>query len=177
MYSTQEKNEVVQFLEKSREGLNAAVTGLSQDQLAFKPSQNAWSIAGIVEHLAIVEERIIARISQMLAGEPASAAAPSGSEAALFGKITDRSSKFNAPEVVHPTGEPLANSLARLAVTRRRILDLMESLPPDFRRRSMPHPAFGPLDGHQWLVTLAGHSVRHTQQINETKTAPQFPQH
>ena len=95
----------------------------------------------------------------------------------LFGKVLDRTAKFQAPEPVQPTGKALADSLERLSVTQRKIVDAIHSAPPDFRQRAMPHPVLGLLDSHQWLVALAGHCGRHTLQINETKAAPNFPAH
>jgi hypothetical protein len=32
----------------------------------------------------------------------------------------------------------------------------------DLRDHFFDHPAFGPLDGYQWLVLISGHSARHT---------------
>ncbi len=31
------------------------------------------------------------------------------------------------------------------------------------------------VDGHQWILFVAGHSARHTAQLNEVKTAPGYP--
>jgi hypothetical protein len=131
-----------------------------------------------VEHLAIVQERVIGRIDQLLLSTPD----PAPNEAAftdeiLTEKVADRSAKFPAPEVAQPRGHRLSDSLERLAAGRRRVGELVASAPPDFQHRSMPHPVFGPLDCHQWLVALAGHCVRHTKQILETKGSASFPTH
>jgi hypothetical protein len=45
-HTLQEKNELLQRLDCSRERLIAAVAGLSQPQGNFKPSPDAWSVAG-----------------------------------------------------------------------------------------------------------------------------------
>jgi hypothetical protein len=31
------------------------------------------------------------------------------------------------------------------------------------------------LDGYEWVLFVAGHSERHTKQINEVKADPNFP--
>jgi hypothetical protein len=175
MYSIEEKNELLQKLDKSLDGLTAAVAGLSEAQSNFKPSPNGWSVANIVEHLGTVEDFVILRVQQMpTAPDDGNFKDPDG---VLFGRVADRSAKFQAPERVQPTGTPLAHSLERLVVSRQKIADLIRSAPDDhFRRHSMPHPVFGPLDGHQWMVAVAGHCNRHTQQIIETKAAPNFPE-
>jgi hypothetical protein len=176
MYSTQEASNIIQHIELSRQSLGAAISGLSEAQSNFKPAANRWSIAETLEHIATVEERVIGRISQMLASAPA---APDGrvndSDSILISRVLDRSSRFQAPEPVQPTGKPLSHSMERLAVSRQKLIDLVRSAPPDFRERTASHPALGPLDAHQWMIAVAGHCGRHTAQINETKTAPDFP--
>jgi hypothetical protein len=176
MYTDQEKQQVLQHLDRGRDVLLEATVGLSEAQANFKPSQDSWSVAQIVEHLAMVEDRVIGRVLQLLEVSPAvQEGKVEDSDAVLIAKVMDRSKKYRAPDVVQPAGEPLADSFERLTVSRSKLADLLKSAPPDFRERSMPHPVFGPLDAHQWLVALAGHCGRHTLQICETKSAANFP--
>jgi hypothetical protein len=175
MHSLQEKNELLQRLDGVRERLIGAVAGLSQEQADFKPSSDTWSVAGIVEHLATVEDLVIIRLEKM-ASEP-NHGMFKDSDVVLFDKVVDRTERFQSPERVHPTGKSLGSSLERLAATREKIVGLIRSAPDGhFRQHSMEHPVFGPLDGHQWVVVVAGHCLRHTEQILETKAAPNFPQ-
>jgi hypothetical protein len=175
MHSLQEKNELLQRLDCARERLIAAVAGLSQAQVSFKPASDAWSVAGIVEHIATVEDRVIMRVEKMTSEQDHGKF--KDSDVVLFDKVVDRTERFQAPERTHPTGESLGSSLERLTATREKIVGLIQSAPDgNFRQHSMAHPVFGPLDGHQWVVAMAGHCLRHTQQILETKSAPNFPQ-
>jgi hypothetical protein len=177
MYSTQEGNDVLLHIDNAHEALVTEVTGLSDAQSRFTPSPEAWSVSGIVEHLAIVEDRIVSRLHELLTSppEPDKPVATKEEDDALKRRILDRSSKAQAPEATHPTGKSITESLDSLLVSRNKIRDILRSAPADFRQRSMPHPRLGPMDCHQWLVTLGGHCARHTQQIIETKTAPGFP--
>jgi hypothetical protein len=177
MYSIREGTEVLERIDDAHDALITAVAGLSDAQSHFKPAPEAWSVAGIVEHLAIVEDRIVGRIHELLASppEPDKPVAREADEI-LNHKILDRSSKAQAPEATHPTGRrSIAESLDSLVVSRNKIRDILWSAPADFRQRLRPLPRGGPIDCHQWLVTLGGHCMRHTQQIIETKTAPGFP--
>jgi hypothetical protein len=177
MYSIREGTEVLQRIDDAHDALITAVVGLSNAQSHFKPAPEAWSVAGIVEHLAAVEDRIINWIHELLASppEPDKPVATEEADEILKHKVLDRSSKAQAPEATHPTGRSIAESLDSLVVSRNKIRDILRSAPADFWRRSMPHQRFGPMDCHQWLMTLAGDCTRHTQQIIETKTAPGFP--
>ena len=177
MYSIREGTEVLQHIDDAHDALITAVAGLSDAQSHFKPAPEAWSVAGIVEHLAIVEDRIVNRIHELLASAPEldRPVATKEADEILKHKILDRSSKAQAPEATHPTGKSIAESLDSLVVSRNKIREILRSAPSDFRQRSTLHSRFGPMDCHQWLVTLGGHCMRHTQQIVETKTALGFP--
>jgi hypothetical protein len=176
MHSLEEKDELLQRLDGARERLMGAVAGLSQSQANFKPSPDVWSVAGIVEHLATVEDFVVTRVEN-IASEPDHGNFKD-SDVALFDKVLDRTQKITAPERVQPTGKSLGSSLERLVASRQKIVGLIRSAPDGhFRQHSMDHPVFGPLDGHQWVVAMAGHCLRHTQQILEIKSAPAFPQH
>jgi hypothetical protein len=45
----------VQYLEQTRDGVVAAVKGLSGAQMKFKPAPDRWSVAEILEHIALAE--------------------------------------------------------------------------------------------------------------------------
>jgi len=174
-YSAQEKDELLQQLSNSRDELLASVVGLSVAQASFKPSAEAWSVAGIVEHLAIVENLVIIRLNQLASAPSVKETGKfSESDAILLDKVLDRSVRIQTPERGQPTGKPLAESVETLLTGREKVIDFVRSAPSDFRQRTLPHPVLGPLDGHQWLMALAGHCARHTQQIHETKSAFSF---
>lgn len=175
MYSAQEKDLVLQHLEQTKTGLLAAVQGLSEAQANFKPTAESWSVAGVVEHLAIVEGFVDVRLQQLPSMAKDSATNFKDSDAVLLERVADRSRRFAAPDRVQPTGRPLAQSVERILASRSKLTGFLQSPPADFHEHHMPHPVFGGLDGHQWLLALAGHCERHTRQIHEIKAAPDFP--
>jgi len=61
-YSTNERRELIQHLDKTRDDLLAAVRGLSEAQLNFQTSPKCWCIAGIVEHVVLVKDAVLARV-------------------------------------------------------------------------------------------------------------------
>lgn len=175
-YSANEKHQLIQYLDTTRDNLLAAVKGLSEAQLSFHTSPGCWSIAGIVEHVAMVEEAVITTVLQ----ERPSTSIPdrkivNETDAGLLRKATDRSAKLEAPGQFHPTGKPMAVSLEQFLSGRKKIVDCIQSTHLDLRHIVTQTRAFGPLDGHQRLLFLAAHSSRHTDQILETKSNPIFP--
>ena len=96
-------------------------------------------------------------------------------DAKVRAQVLDRSTKVQAPEMAQPTGrwKPAA-ALEHYLAARTHTAELVNST-PGLRAHVIVHPYFGPLDGYQWAIAVAAHSVRHTQQILEVKADPNFP--
>src|SRR5215475_6828582 len=140
MYSIREGTEVLQHIDDALDALITAVAGMSDAQSHFKPAPEVWSVAGIVEHLAMVEDRIVSRIHELLASppEPDKPVATTEVDEILKHKILDRSSKAQAPEATQPAGKRIVESLDSLVVNRNKIRGILRSAPEDFRQRSIP---------------------------------------
>jgi hypothetical protein len=59
--------------------------------------------------------------------------------------------------------------------SRKVAMDYIGTTNDDLRDHFFDHPAFGTLDGYQWLLLISAHSARHTAQIEEVKADPNFP--
>lgn len=158
-----------------RAKLKQVVADLSESELQARPEGEEWSIAEIVEHVAIVEGGMMRICGKLLrkAQEKGAAAAAGGavklSETFLEKSAGARETKFQAPEMVRPTGTmSIEESLARLDENRARLKELQplfESLDcADFK---FPHPAFGDITAHDWLALVGGHEARHIAQIQK----------
>ena len=171
----EERNQALEFLTQSRNGLFASVQGLSEAQWTFKPAPDRWSIAECVEHVVIVQDFVRANIGNLAAA----AASPERDEkqidALIIARVPDRSTRFPAPERVLPTGRwTPPEALDRYSASCQEIADRLSSA-SDLRGRAIPHPALGPLDGYQWILAVAGHTIRHTKQILEVAADPLYP--
>ena len=83
--------------------------------------------------------------------------------------------ELQALAAIKPTGELSRQEvLGRFAASRASIEAFLESA-ADHRNHAMPHPVIGLLDGYQWVLLIAAHSQRHTNQILELKAGPNFP--
>ncbi|HKR02919.1 MAG TPA: DinB family protein [Pyrinomonadaceae bacterium] len=170
-------NSVAQIFEEidaTRERLSQRVEGLSEEQALARPGADAWTVKEIMEHLAIIENRLLSMMKMMLAKVEGAAAAAGGGGPVKMKPFTldhhiERSlrEKYNAPEAVRPSGTvSLADSLANLARSREEL----RSLRPRIEATSLsvatyPHPAFGPLDFYEWLAFVGHHEARHLRQI------------
>ncbi len=165
--------------EKIREKTKQIVADLSAEQIAFLPDGEKWTIAHIVEHVAIVQDGM-SKISAKLLKEAQSAGKTSDG-AALLSKnfrqkaVEARELKFEAPDRVRPTGnQSIAESLKKMDETQRALEELQplfESVEcSDFK---FPHPFMGDLTAHEWLALVGGHEARHLSQIkNILKKSP-----
>jgi hypothetical protein len=168
-----ERTDELSSLEASAKELDRAVYNLQPAQWTFKPTIDRWSIAECVDHLAVVEERVL----NALKGRDRPAEPVSMTDAQLLERLGDRSKPIAAPELVYPTGRSGDGpaTFAAFHRVRRETIAFVATTGPSLRSQTMPHPAFGLLDGYQWVITMAGHVCRHLQQIDEIKQCDQFP--
>ena len=167
-------SEIYEANDKIREKLKKTVSGLNDEQANFLPEEDGegkWTIANIVEHIAIVQEGM-ARISAKLLSEAQNRGGQSDGKAKIsedFVKnaLESLDKKLEAPERVRPSGKvSIAESLAKMEETRQKLVDLrplFESVEcSDFK---FPHPFLGDLTAHEWLALVGGHEIRHIRQI------------
>ena len=164
-------NDIYEANDKIRRKLTELISNLSEEQAAFLPEGEKWTIANLVEHIAIVEDGMT-RISAKLLAQAQGAGKSFDGRVKLsenFAKkaAEARMQKFEAPERVHPTGKlSVAESLAKLEETRRKLNELRPLFETvdgsDFK---FPHPFMGEISAHEWLTLIGGHEARHLEQI------------
>ena len=165
------------YLEQTRDGVVAAAKGLSDAQLKFKPAPDRWSIAEVLEHIAMVEDGLYQNVTEKVMKAPAGQAGRDTAkiDAAVIAMLPDRSHKVKAPPEFVPSGRwTAADSLDHFLKSRARTMSYLEST-PDLREHVVDSPLGQPLDAYEWILFMAGHSERHTKQIEEVKADPNFP--
>jgi hypothetical protein len=164
------------YLAETQKGLVDAVRGFTDAQWKFKPAPDRWSAAEIVEHVALIEDvvhGVLEKIPQ--APPPAAGRDVQHIDQMLLAKVNDRSTKFQAPEAAKPTSRwTPADALDHFRAGRARTTELLTTT-PGLRAHAIAHPVFGSMDGYQWVLAVAAHAARHTQQILEVKADANFP--
>jgi len=170
--------EVLTELDTKRKSLESAIAALPAAFHGSRPAPERWSVAEIVEHLGIVE----ARIAQMLK-EKLDAARSSGLGAETdttpvapmldVAAVVDRSKPIVASEASQPrAGLSTNEALEALSQRRKELRDAIVAADGlALGSVEASHPRLGTLNVYQWLLFLAGHEGRHTDQIRETATA------
>lgn len=175
-----ERDYAMSQLHATRKGFLDAIADVSEDQWNFKPAADRWSIAQAAEHIVLSEDMLFNLATKRLMGTPAAPEKRSTikvTDEELFRATTDRSQKANAPKELEPAGKfkSKAELISAFKRDRDRTISYVEKTADELRDHIAPHPAYGALDAYQWLVLLAAHSARHTDQILEVKAAPNYP--
>lgn len=172
-----ERDRGIHYLEQTRDGVIAATKGLSEAQMKFKPAPDRWSIAEVLEHIATVEDALFQNVTEKVMKAPAgqSTRDTAKTDAAIMAMLPDRSHKVKAPPEFVPTGRwTPAESLDHFQQSRAKTISYLEST-QGLRDHVVDSPLGQPLDAYEWLLFMAGHSERHTKQIEEVKADPNFP--
>ena len=172
-----DRADALEYLEDTRAKFLTSIHGLSEAQWRFKAGPDRWSIAEVAEHIALSESLILGMVEGQVLKAPAKKPGEGISDKQLMAGIVDRSQKAQAPEVLKPVNKwPSRDALVKdFNAARDKTIAWTKTTTEDLRAHAASHPAFGPLDAHQWILLLAGHSARHTLQIEEVKTAPGYP--
>lgn len=180
IFSEKERTFLLEYFRATRTGLLSSVSGLSENQWNYRSGPDRWTIAEIVEHITIAENRIFDLISNRILQTPPVIDIPPSqiTEDSILALAHDRTQKFQAPESIRPVHQFSDSKSVLEAFEKARGLTVtfVKETPVDLRRYFGPHPVFKQnIDGYQWLVVLAAHCERHTAQINEVKADPNFP--
>jgi len=172
-----DRDRVIAELTESRQQFLDSVAGLSAAQWAFKPDEKTWSIAECAEHIAISEDLIFGNVSKMMQSPAEPDKKSAVTDDFILKAVVDRSHKFQAPEVLKPTHRFATTQeiIDHFKQSRERTIAYVRDTQDDLRAHFGDHPVLKTLDGYQWILLLSSHSRRHTAQLNEVKTNPDFP--
>ena len=156
---------------RMRQRLLETLSGVGEDEASKAIEGERWTVAEIVEHLSMVEESISKVCAKLLRKAQGEGKKSDGRVTVSDGYIQKSKEiaamRLEAPEFVHPKGSvTLVQSFDRMRQTGERLQEIkplfMEFDGTDLK---FPHPFFGDISAHEWLVLIGGHERRHTAQI------------
>jgi len=174
----QERDSLVKHLGQTRQAFLDSIAGLSDAQWTFKAGPDRWSIAEVAEHIAISETTILRLVTDQIMKGPVVPRSPdSVSDEKLLAGLLDRTSKFQAPEMLRPSNRWATRDVLTkdFVAAREKTATYVMTTTDDLHGHVAPHPVFKILDGYQWVLLLSGHSARHTAQIEEVKASAGYP--
>jgi DinB family protein len=172
-----DKDKAIQYLESTKKDVLDATSDLSPAQWNFKPAPDRWSIAECMEHIAAAEDFIRGIIIEKVMVAPA---APGRDvvaiDAAIIENVPARKTKAQAPEEIKPSnrfGSP-QGSIDHFVENRAKTEAFVKDT-PGLRDHAADGPSGTKWDAYEWVLLIAAHSERHTNQIKEVKADPNYP--
>src|SRR5580692_816386 len=120
--SPDERKFAIDYYIKTRDKLLADVKGLSQAQLNWKADTSRWSVYQCTEHIALAETVIWQwiQMTEHQAATPDKRSEEKHTTEEVIALTTDRSHKFQAPEMLRPGTQFPGEQAAVDAFVRRR---------------------------------------------------------
>jgi uncharacterized damage-inducible protein DinB len=171
-----EREALLKNLAESRERLLRVAERLSSEQWHYRPAPDRWSVAECVEHITTVEGRVLGLIQKTLESGPDASKSNAMKDEALFADVAGRVTRFQAPEMLRPTGRwPCEELLKEFEGARQRTREFAGSTEAELRQHFFRHPVLGELDLYQWLLLVTAHCDRHRAQSEEVMGSAGFP--
>lgn len=165
--------EILDHLDGRRAALEHAVQEVPATLREVRPGEDRWSVAEILEHLGLVEEKITRLLQVNL--DKARELGPEEETTPVMpmldlSMVLDRSRPNQAAPANQPTAGLTAAEAWTILTERRRALRqaVIEADGYALGAVTHSHALFGDLNLYQWLLFLGGHEARHTAQVRET---------
>ena len=152
--------------------LASELAGLTAAQQAWRPAPTAWSVADVVEHLAVAEAQYWMQFQASLTQPLGQTSTVSDDRILWYG--IDRTQRDRTGEARVPTGryKTAAEALAVFDQQRAVMRTFASTTKEDLRGRLLKD---SPMDVYQWLLMISSHSQRHILQIREIKASTGYP--
>ena len=177
--SKDERKTAVSLMKDTYKVAIGATKGLSEDQLNYRAAPDKWSVQECFSHIAAAEKLLWTMFESAMnaPANPEKRTEIKVTDEQVIKMVEDRTKKAQAPEPIQPknTGyTSLAEALIDFENNRMAHIKYMKNTTEDLRNHVVQLPV-GWIDCYQLYLFIAGHSNRHTQQINEVKANTGFP--
>ncbi|NNG16437.1 MAG: DinB family protein [Gemmatimonadales bacterium] len=174
-----ERAPLLESLKMTHEKLMHMSEHLTAEQWNWKPAADRWSVGEVAEHILVTEQSFMEVLDgpflESTVAMSEKAEMPATQIAAI---MRDRSAKFQAPPAAKPTGRwsSQADFMKAFKQQRKGTIKFVKG-DADLHGHVYQNPAFGMLDGEQWLAFIAYHGERHVLQAEEVMHNEGFPKH
>jgi len=177
--SKKERDFAVKLLKDTENDVLTNVKGLSDNQLKYKPAPDRWSVEECLKHIAVTEMALWHMTDSILhqAPNPDKRTGIKNTDEQLVQMIENRTQKVKTMDPFKPENTPYTSAddaLTSFKTNRAKLVAYVKTTQDDLRNHVTTMP-FGPTDGYQLILFIAGHTNRHAQQIEEVKNDPGFP--
>ena len=158
---------ILRRLDSVHEKLLGTVTSLDPKLFSQRPTEDEWSVGDIVQHLSLVEERVIQDLEKAAQREP---------QRVRFVKrllptsiVSSRLLKVKSPKAVTPMApREKEAAIEALETARAKLKVFCDAHDVNrFRKLVFKHPFLGDIDGVATISFISYHERRHYKQIRE----------
>ena len=179
MLTSAEREKAEAYLKSTAQTFKESFNGLSDAQLNWSPSPEAWSVGDCVKHLAASEGGLRQMVDGFLAApaNPEKRAEIKATDEQMMAMMASREVKVKTFAPLEPknTSYTSVNAAWEDFETRRKnLVEWMENTDQPLRSHVGQIPT-GMLDAYQLSLLIGAHTLRHTAQIEEIKANPNFP--
>jgi len=175
--------ELLAYLDNQRSALRAAFFSVPPASRDRSPASGGWSAVGIIEHLAIVEERMADRLRDAIVQARAEGVGPEGENEPILPsleehlrRVVDRSTRIESTESVWPKGQSADTAWASLDKAGAAVRDALRNGDGlALGTRFLPHRVFGQMSLYYFFAFIGAHEARHAAQIRELVALPAEP--
>ena len=149
------------------------VSSLSTEQLNYRSAPGRWTVAEVVEHLAIAEPEYW-KLFQTGMAKPAQELSRKASDADVLWYGIDRTRHEKTEPRKDPQGHKIniSEALTRYGKMHATMVAYATTTTDDLRAHTVPD--WG-VDAYQCLLEISTHEQRHILQIREIKAGAGFP--
>lgn len=174
-----DKDFLLEYFQKTSDNLQKNLDGLTTVQLQYKPSPEQWSVSQCVEHIVLTEKMLFDRAKASLAkpANPERKEEVNVTDQQLIDGMVDRSAKASAPESLQPDGKytDAVAAMEEFSAQRAEIIAFIKNVDIEELRNHVNDSYAGAIDTYHSFLYIAGHTARHTLQIEEVKANTGFP--
>ncbi|MDQ2938741.1 MAG: DinB family protein [Acidobacteriota bacterium] len=157
----------LQRLDSVHQKLIDTISPLNAELFSQRPSSNQWSVAEIVQHLCLVETRVLKDLEDAMSRPP--------QRVAFFRRliptaiVSIRLIRVKSPRAVRPLDAPAKDvAIENFNRARNAFKTLCATHSTDrFRHVVFKHPFLGDIDGVATISFVGYHERRHYKQIRE----------
>ena len=176
LWSEADRQYQLENFRRTREALVKETADLSQAQWHFRESPDRWSIAEVVEHLALWEVIFARETSIALRSNPTPELNQTSRPDSYYLDFVLEEKSHSSPDYSRPTGFIQGkNNLTYFLNLRDQTINFISSTPSDLKAHFEPTGGGQFRNVHQIYIVQWGHVDRHLRQIRKVKAHPNYP--
>jgi hypothetical protein len=175
-WSETDRQYQLQNFKRTRDALVKETINLSDEQWHFKEAPDRWSIAEIVEHLALWEVIFARETNIALRNNPTPELVHASRSDSSYLDFIMEEKQHNSPDYSKPTGFIRGkNNLDFFLLRNAETIRFVETTGADLKAFYEPVGGGVFRNVHQVFLVQWGHVDRHLRQIKRVKAHPDFP--